>query len=381
MAKIIDVRGGNNPVLGRLRGVTARHEIRRTLDIESDTIYFKADDAHLVFREKVPAKLPDALSNTERQLVVTKKLADAMSALEDELETHPVRLVDRAGKTVSSDYVLVAPKRVVNCVEGDGEMIGGYIHGVIKNEKGPGTSPAIFRVGYTFIIACSDEAAAKLSKFSGIELVAFEDYVEELLPFPETAYEILRCGTEGAELRFGEDDDFEDKLEEGVSLQKKWPKQVAMKMSGPKSRKKMVDFTDGGGAPIISEKAKAVLEPFGLEGVELLPVQATDHGGKPVKGSYWLFHVTGTQPYVDIDESDIEVVHKLLWTAREIEVDESRLTARPAFFRVPGARYPWVFVRRDVLDAMTKAKLTGFRTQHPGYYRHSVEGGGIDRVC
>lgn len=369
-------------MLGRLRGVTARHEIRRTLDIESDTIYFKAKDAHFMFRGAVPAKLPEALSNTERQLVVTKKLAEAMGALEDKLETHPVRLVDRSGKTVSSDYVLVAPKRVFNCVGSfDGEMIGGYIHGAIKNPKSPDTCPSLFRVGYTFIIACNDDAAAALSKFSGIELVAFEDYVEELLPFPDSSYELLRCGTEGAELRFDESDDFEDKLEEGESLQKKWPKEVVMKMTGPKSRKKMVDFTDGGGAPLISEKARTVLEQFGLDGVELLPVQAKDHGGKPVKGSYWLLHVTGTQPYIDVEESDIEVVHDLLWTAREIEVDDSRLTARPAFFRVPGARYPWVFVRRDVLDAMTKAKLTGFRTQHPLYYRHSVEGGGLKSIC
>jgi hypothetical protein len=124
-----------------------------------------------------------------------------------------------------------------------------------------------------------------------------------------------------------------------------------------------------------------VLEPFGLDGVELLPVQAKNHGGKAVKGTYWLLHVTGTQPYVDVDESDIEVVHDKLWTAREIVIDESRLTSRPAFFRVPGARYPWVFVRRDVLDAMTKAKLTGFRTEHPYEYRHSVEGGGLSSVC
>jgi hypothetical protein len=259
-------------------------------------------------------------------------------------------------------------------------MIGGYIHGVIRGEKDPKKTPPVFRVGYTFMIACSDEAAAKLSRFSGLDLVPFESYVEELLPFPSTAYEILRCGTEGAELGFA-DGEYEDELEEGKSLAKKWPKNAVAKMGGPKSRKKIVDFTDAGGAPLITAKAKSILEPFGLDGVELLPTQVKDHGGKVVKGDYWLLHVIGTQPYIDVEESDIEVVHKLLWTAREIVVDESRLTARPAFFRVPGARYPWVFVRRDVIEAMEKAKLTGFRTEHPNYYSHSVEGGGIPHVC
>lgn len=382
MAKIIDVRGGGKPLLGRLRGCVARHEIRPTLDLDNEHIYFKANDAHLMFRDKVPSPLPDALSNTERQLVVSKKLADALLALEKKIEIVPVRLVDRNGKTVSKDYVLASPKRVVNCVEGgDGDMIGGYIHGVIKNEKGPEDDvPPVFRVGYTFVIACSDAAAGKLKKFSGLDLVAFEDYVEELLPFPATPYEILKCGTEGAELQFAKED-YESKLEKGESVAKTWPKQPVLKMQGAKSRKKIVDFTEASGAPLISEKARAVLEPFGLDGVELLPAQVKDHAGNVVKGTYWLFHVTGTQPFVDVDESDIAVVHDLLWTAREIVVDESRLTARPAFFRVPGARYPWVFVRRDVIEAMEKGKLTGFRTEHPAYYSHSVEGGGIPHVC
>jgi len=360
--------------------VTARHEIRPTLDLDNEHIYFKPHDAHFMFRGPVPSPLPDSLTNSERQLVVSKKLADALVALEPKIEIVPVRLVDQKGKTVSKDYVVASPKIVLNCVEGDGEMIGGYIHGVIKNEKGPEESPPVFRVGYTFLLACSDDAAKKLGKFSGLDLVPFEKYSEELFPFPATAYEILRCGTEGAELEF-EDDGVEDKLEKGESLAKKWPKTAVAKMRGAKSRKKVVDFTDAGGAPLITEKAKAVLEPFGLAGVELLPTQVKDHGGKVVKGTYWLLHVTGTQPYVDIEESDIEVVHDFLWTAREIVVDDARLTERPAFFRVPGARYPWVFVRRDVMEAMEKAKLSGFRTEHPHNYSHSVEGGGVSKVC
>src|SRR5262249_51248192 len=101
MARIIDVRGGGNPVLGRLRGVTARHEIRTILDLDHEHIYFAPHDAHFRFRGAVPTPLPDALSNTERQLVVSKRLAEVLREMEPKIEIVPVRVVDRAGATVS----------------------------------------------------------------------------------------------------------------------------------------------------------------------------------------------------------------------------------------------------------------------------------------
>jgi hypothetical protein len=363
--------------------VIARHEIRPVLDIDTEHIFFKPHDAHLAFRDEVPSPLPDALTNTERQLVCNRRMADALLALEEKIEIHPVRLVDRAGATVSTDYVVVSPKRVVNCIESGGEMVGGYLHGSIQGLSDPTVVPPVFRVGYSLLIACSDDAAAKLGAFTGLELVPFPSYVEEFFPFPPAPYELLYGGTEGAQLELiTDDDELTEQLEKGVSLATSWPETASAKMKGPKSRKKIVDFTDAGAAPLITAKARKVLEPFGLGGVELLPIrEVKDHAGKVVKGDHWLLHVTGTQSYVDVDESDIEVIHGLLWSAREIVVDESRLTARPAFFRVPGARYPWVFVRRDVIDALHAAKLTGFRTEHPAKHSYSVEGGGLRSVC
>lgn len=64
MPSIIDVRGGGAALIGRLRGVTARHEIRPVLDVGNEHIYFEPHDAHFVFRSAVPDPLPDALTNT-----------------------------------------------------------------------------------------------------------------------------------------------------------------------------------------------------------------------------------------------------------------------------------------------------------------------------
>lgn len=380
---VIDVRGNGNPLVGRLRGTTARHEIRPVLDLEAETIYFKPHDAHFMLCGDTTA-LPDLLTNTERQLVVSKRLAETLAKLDPELTFIPVRVIDRAGKTISKDYAVAVVTKVVECGEDyDGEMIGGYLHGALDGLAAPDGDdlPPIFRVGYALAIACSDAASKALAAHSGVELTQFDDYTERLMPFATTSYELLKCGTEGAELGFA-DGQYEDELERGAALAARWPNQrPVMRMQGPKSRKKIVDFTNGGGAPVITAQARAIIEKSGLDGIELLPVAILDHAKKPVAGDYWLLHVVGTAPYVDIDESDIEVVHDLLWTAREIVVNESRLTTKPAMFRVPGARYPWVFVRRDVLAAMEAAKLTGFRTKHPGYYAYSVEGSGIPHVC
>ena len=389
MPKIIDVRGDGQPLLGRLRGVLARHEIRPVLRTADDDrlIYFEATDPHLVFRAPPPKPLPEMLTNAERQLVVRKKLADALVALGAKLKLVPVRLADRAGATVSDDYVLAAPQVVQDPFEGDddgegfGESIGGYLRGHLRFKKEPkGKLPAIFRIGYSLAIACNDAVAKKLEG-TGAVLVGFKEYEDRLLPFPPASYEILRCGTEGAELRLVDDEPGSGDFEEGKPLARTWPAKAPFaKMHSAKSRKKIVDFTGCDGAPVITAKAKAVLERFDLDGVELLPVKLKDHGGKAVAGDHWVMHVTGTRAYVDVAESDIEVNHGLLWTARELVVDESAVANGPAFFRVPGARYPWVFVRNDVREAMVAAKLTGFRTEHPAEYAHTVEGGGIPHV-
>jgi hypothetical protein len=281
---------------------------------------------------------------------------------------------------VSSDYVVAALKRVAGRVEGNGESLGGYLCGLNKPAAPKGKLPALFRVEYTLTIGCNGDAAARLARFSGIDLVAFPDYVENLAVTPPPSYEILCCGTEGAELRV--ESGMTEPLEKGQSVRRSWPpKGRVAKMFGQKSRRRIVDFTDAGGAPLITARARKLLEPFGLEGVEVLPAKVKDHEGKVVKGEHWLFHVTLTRPYVDVGESDIEVIHELLWNAREIVIDERMVADKPAFFRVPGARYPWVFVRRDVADAMRAAKLTGFRTAPTYQYLYTVEGSGLPHIC
>jgi len=122
MSKIIDIRGDEHvPLLGRLRGVTARHELRETVTA-NDHNYFVAHDAHMVFRDEVPAPLPDLISTSERQLVVSKRLAKALRELDPELELVPVRLVDRAGKTIKSDHAVAVVKTIAQVTPASDDM-------------------------------------------------------------------------------------------------------------------------------------------------------------------------------------------------------------------------------------------------------------------
>ncbi len=384
MSKFIDVRGvDGKPLLGRLRGVTARHEIRQVV-VENEPNEFKANDAHFAFCGAVPQPLPDLLSNGERQLVVSGALGAALVRLDPKIELLPVRLVDDAGKVVAPDggYAVAIVKVIAKAVDAWSKgSIGGYLFNEIKDAPEPAEPmPPLFRVAHSLAIGCNDDAAAVLQNFSGVVLTAFPDYVDVLVP-PPAPYLLWQCGTDGASFSIA--GSFGSALEAATLDPSTWPRggPVAT-MKPPKSRKKLVDFMSGSGAPIVSARAKAALEKQGVVDVDFLPVQAQDHDGKPVKGEHWVMFVRCTRPLIDVAESDIEVVDELLWTAREIVVDDATLVDRPPLFRgAAGARYPWVFLRSDVAEALEKAKLTGFRTQHPADFTHSVEGGGLPRIC
>ena len=379
--QIIDVRGGTDgPLLGRLRGVAARHEIRNVV-MENEPIDFEVDDAHFAFRGEVPSPLPDVLTTSERQLVVSAPLAAALQRLDRRVTLVPVRLIDRAGAAVDGDYaVAVVPTLVDGLVVAGNGMEDGYFHTEVrlKNEAPAEALPPLFRLSYSLVIGCNADAAAVLKGFSGVPLVPFADYVE-ILASAESTYVIWQCGVEGAAFRL-DDLKNDEALESNTALTTPRDGHVAtMKM--PKSRKKLVDFMDGGAAPIVSAKAKALLEKFDLVDVDFLPVSLLDHAGAPCKGEHFVLNVRCERPYVDVAESDIRVLHGLLWTVRELVVDEAALSDRPPLFRVPGARYPWVFLRSDVAEAITAAKLVGSRTRHPSKSNYVVEGGGIDSIC
>ena len=379
--QIIDVRGGTDgPLLGRLRGVAARHEIRNVV-MENEPIDFEVDDAHFAFRGEVPSPLPAVLTTSERQLVVSAALAAALQRLDRRVTLVPVRLIDRAGAAVDGDYaVAVVPTLVDGLVDTGSGMHDGYYRKEIrlKDEAPEQAPPPLFRLSYSLVIGCNADAAAVLKGFSGVPLVPFADYAETFA-YPEALYLLWQCGTEGASFRL-DDLKNDEALESNTALTTPRDGHVAtMKM--PKSRKKLVDFMDGGAAPIVSAKAKALLEKFDLVDVDFLPVSLLDHAGAPCKGEHFVLNVRCERPYVDVAESDIRVLHGLLWTVRELVVDEAALSDRPPLFRVPGARYPWVFVRTDVVEAITAAKLVGSRTRHPGKYNYVVEGGGIDSIC
>ncbi len=383
MSKIIDVRGGEHgPLLGRLRGVTARHELREFV-IASSHNYFVANDAHFVFRGEVPSPVPDLLSTSERQLVVSKRLAEALCGLDPTIELVPVRLVDSAGETVESDHAVAVVKAIERIAVGGGNMgPSGYLYNQLRDLAEPeGPVPPLFRVMYSLAIGCNDAAAAVLAKFTGVTLVALPDYVEVAGTKPAPPYMLLRVGTTGAVFA-NDTHERTGALELGEAVLADWPEAGPFAdMTGPKSRKKIVDFMDGGGAPIVGAKAKALLERHGLIDVDFLPVRLRDHAKKPVKGEHWFLHVRAGRAYVVVAESDIEVVDDLLWHPREVVVDEALLTDRPPLFRVPGARYPWVFIRSDLAAALEASGLVGFRLYDPAQHAYSVEGGDLPHVC
>ena len=131
-------------------------------------------------------------------------------------------------------------------------------------------------------------------------------------------------------------------------------------------------------------------------------LRVQDHAGKPVKGEHWVMQVTATADYIDVAESDIELAwekaaqlsgggaqdsparrtaeDELLWSPREVVLNASRLQGRPPIFRAQNARYPWVFVRSDIVEAMTAAGLTGFRGEDPAERAYSVDGKSLTQV-
>ncbi len=381
--QIIDVRGGTDgPLLGRLRRVSARHEIRNIV-MQNMRISFEAVDAHFVFRGAVPSPLPDLLTTSERQLVVSSSLAAALQRLDPTVTLVPVRLVDSAGAAVGADYAIAVVSTLVNDLIDPGTgMFDGYYHNTVRllDTQSGAPVPPLFRLSYSLAIGCSAEAAAVLKGFAGVPLVPFADYTETVAPRPNAPYLIWRCGTDGASFAV-DDGALDEALESNTALPTSSRGEHVGTMKGPKSRKKLVDFMDGGAAPIVSAKAKALLEAHGLVDVDFLPVSLQDHGGKPCKGDHFLLNVRCERPYVDVAESDIKVLYDLLWITREIVVNEDALADRPPLFRVPGARYAWVFIRADVAEAIAAAKLVGSRTAHPGAYAYTVEGRGIDSIC
>lgn len=375
--KIIDVRGdAQGPMLGRLRGVKARHELRQFV-VATGVIQCEVEGAHMVFRGAVPTPLPDLLSTSERQLVVSKALGAALRELDPTVDLVPVRLEDSEGATVGDGYCVAVVKVIANIESSSGFRVNSYLQGEVRDLRTPTEPlPPLFRVGYTLAIGCNAEAAAVLQGFSGATLVDFPDYVEVIEMGPR-AYALMSCGRTGATFTVA-DHEYREALERGEALLASWPEggPVAV-MKPPKSQKKLQDFMETGGAPIVSAKARAALEKFDPVDVEFLPVRLQDHAGKPVKGEHWLLHVRATQGYIDPAESDIGVREDLVWHLREIVVDEQRLTARPPLFRVPGARYPWLFIRVDVLASLSEAGLTNLRHEHPDIYKYNAEGGDL----
>lgn len=408
MAKIIDVLGSGTPLLGRLRGVRARHELRQFIHVNNH-INFKANDAHLAFQGEVPQPIPDLVTTSERQLVVSRALADVLKRQDETLEIVPVRLVDKDGKTVSTDHVVAAVRTLATSTPPvGGSFIGSYLRSEVRGLDDI-TAAGLFRVQYTLVIGCSETVAAAIAGFSGVQLVPMTEYVEVYGPLPPPPYQLFVSGTAGARLAIGERSQGDtgpvsEQLEMGASLAATWPADgYPANMTGAKSQKKLVDFTKADGAPVVTAKAKALLEQHDVGGaVEFLPVRVQDHAGKPVKGEHWVMQVTATADYIDVAESDIEVAWEkraqfsgsgaessparhtaedlLLWSPREVILDASRLRGRPPIFRVPNARYSWVFVRSDIVAAMTAAGLTGFRGEDPAERAYSVEGTSLTQV-
>lgn len=405
---IIDILGSGVPLLGRLRGVRARHELRQFIHVQQH-IFLKANDAHLAFVGEVPQPIPDLVTTSERQLVVSRALAEVLKRQDDTLEIVPVRLVDKNGNTVSTDYVVAAVRSLApSTPPADGSFIGSYLRAEVRDL--PDIAAAgLFRIQYTLAIGCSEAVAAAISGFSGVQLVPMTEYVEIYGPLPSPPYQLFVSGTAGARLAIGERSQgcsgpVSEQLELGTSLAATWPADgYPATMTGAKSQKKVVDFTSADGAPVVTARAKALLEQHDVGGaVEFLPVRVQDHAGKPVKGEHWVMQVTATADYIDVAESDIELAwekaaqlsgggaqdsparrtaeDELLWSPREVVLNASRLQGRPPIFRAQNARYPWVFVRSDIVEAMTAAGLTGFRGEDPAERAYSVDGKSLTQV-
>jgi hypothetical protein len=364
---IWDLRDPEGPLLGRLRGVAARHELWGYYG--GITNQAKPDNAHFVLRRSAPLEWPDLLSNEQRVLVVSKRLRESIQELYPDLKFWSIGIQDAAGAEVAKEYSLAVLKQA-SCIDpGESTFIANNSEWV-KEYRGmkyrETDLPAhVFWAQGLWLILAKPELVRHLEqkKFSNVRFTKICDYSGHSWELQPYSYETLNAGGQGADLEFDGNamNELLSDIQKGNSIRGRITSKVVVAMRPPKSRKKLCDIMKASGCLLISERVKTILTEAGAEDIEFFEATILDHDRKTMEARYYLVNVLKTIPYVNIEESSIEWRFGLIWTVYDLVVDESRLTEKPALFRLgPKTRYPWYFMRSDILDKLASMKTTGW---------------------
>jgi len=129
------------------------------------------------------------------------------------------------------------------------------------------------------------------------------------------------------------------------------------------------------GTLLLSARAKALLEDGGgADDLEIFPAKIRNHEGQLTQGDMYLVHVRRTCDYVDLEQSSLEWKREQIWSVYDLVAADGRLPDKPPpIFRLERARFPWLFVRKDVAEAMAAQKLKGFSSEPVGQLAYTSE--------
>lgn len=152
-------------------------------------------------------------------------------------------------------------------------------------------------------------------------------------------------------------------LDEGKSRLEGFPPDVTCRMD-PSFRDDiaLADNLYGAGMPVISAKARAVMEQEVTgERLEFLPVQVINHKGRVASNDYFVLHPLDVLDCIDTDKSKVEwnsISPEDISTCEGLVLREEEI---PDEFRIFRPRFlgSEILVRRDLVDALTAAELTG----------------------
>lgn len=152
---------------------------------------------------------------------------------------------------------------------------------------------------------------------------------------------------------------------EGEPLAAEFPKKAVVRFSDnfPDGRR-LHDFVNNiSDVLIVSKRVRRALDSIEIGNVEYLPVTILDHRGNVAAEEYFIANVLGTEPAIDMQESDL-VMSSLddeILSIDRLVLDEGNISKGAKLFRAETLKTLF-FIREDALAALKEHGVTGIKT-------------------
>lgn len=165
-----------------------------------------------------------------------------------------------------------------------------------------------------------------------------------------------------------------ERLHAGTSYAADLPQTASFEMNEtfPKDRRLDDAVENQSSCLLVSERFKQVLQaiPGSLLQNEILPVRIIDHRGHPEQAAYYVIHQLAYPACLDENQTTgrrSKLMPQVFQFLDTMVIDEAAVPRDRMLFRA--AQYPEIpIVRADLAEALTRAKLTGFRLCDPATF-------------